>query len=838
MGKKWRRSLFLCVLCILIAMPYNVFANTTGTDETSASTVTTESSADNSAPPSDASAANDTGTVTAEPAPAADQTTSSPEQTVTPAPDQQQGVTTQAPTVDTTSPTNDNNAAAPAPAAPASTTDQASATVDAAANVQADAVYLGQSDNHEPKIATVTFSQQDVHVGDTVKVTVKHDFGSTTNYSVLDVSARIWDPAKDLNDSQTITLRYDSDHDEWFGYFVVQESWNPGYWRAEITAHYNFTCEHGVTYSDYEVDKRIPYAFNVVNNGDSTPPEVVSVTADPTPVKAGQEVTFTATIKDVNNQSSVVYADLLIYQNGTELYFDAEHYVVLTHVSGDIWQGKYVIPANLPDDSRIEYSILAYDQEGNAVLKDSGSKTRKNFRVSNKLGDVIKLVSPDWYSNYSVSKGDPATVKVKVKAKDIGEGINAKSLQAVLYSYQTGQYYHFTDLTNVPDTNAWKGDIKLTYMDRGGWYAVYVTGEYSNGSKINYQYMTEIYLQNDDYVNVSIDKININPKRPASGDTINISAAVNFQDYVPMFEAAALADAKPDKQIASVSAAVVYPSYRNEEDYFDLSFDPATGKWTRPYTLKVYDPQGFDVLIKAVDKAGNVYFGSETFNYDKSIIDQTAPNFDYVKFSTATIKLGQTYHVETKVFDASGVQSVRATLTNRTSINYYNNYYNDKALVSSLSVMSPSDITNVDYYGNWNPFFDEKYASLSFDLHYNAAKGVWEGDYTLPLDGPTGLFVVNLIAQDTVGNQQSTVFNQVYYSSLPQTLVILPADKTVPVDSKPAAVAPLVAEPVAVTTTVSSLPNTATNSYNLLFAGLVLIAAGGTILVIRRRKTN
>lgn len=813
----------LCLLCFLIAVPFNVFA-AGGLDSTSTdnSSISEQSAIPDTTQPAD----NSTGTVDDQP-PAPDVTPApdtAPAPEVTPTPDTGTGTVEQPPAPDTNKGAVDNQAPP---------TDQAlaieKATPDAA---QLEAQLRAQSDNHDPKIATVTFSPENPKVGDTVKIAVKHDMGTTVNGTVIGAAARIWDPAKDLNESEAVSLRYDSENDEWIGFFVVKENWDPGYWRAEVEAHYNYTCVDGYYYADQYDNKKVANAFNVQNNGDYTPPQIVSVVANPTPVKAGQEVTFTATINDVNNQSSVVYADLLIYQD-TDLYFDEEQYVVLTHVSGNIWEGKYMVPANLPDDSKIEYTILAYDKAGNIVEKDSGNKTRKSFKVVNKQEDAIELVSPSEGNYYTVSKGEPTIVKVKVNAKDIGDGVGVKNLEAVLYNEQTGQYYHFTELANVPDTNNWKGDIKLTYLDQHGYYDLYVTGEYTNGSKITYQYMTWFHLENPDYTYVSIDKINAQPKRPKAGDTINISAAVNFEDYVPTLQADAAAK-KPDKKIAAVSAAVVYSSYQNEEDYFNLTFDTATGKWTAPYTLKVFDPQGFEVIIKAVDDAGNAYFDYETFLFDKTIIDQTPPSIDFAKFSTATINLGQRYHVETKVFDPSQVKFVKVVLAKRTDLTFYNPDWDNGGPVDLMSskTQTPVDITKTDFYHNWNPFFDGKYASYSFDLAYDAAKELWVGDYTLPLNGATGLFVVNIITQDMVGNQTSSALNSLNGNSI-QTVVILPAENVVPVTVTPTPVA--AAAPV-VTTSEGELPDTGTNNYNLLFAGFILLAIGGTSFVFRRRK--
>lgn len=684
-----------------------------------------------------------------------------------------------------------------------------------------------------PEIGEVTFSPRDAKVGDMVTVTAKMIDGNAIEETVEEVVARLWAPnqnAWDINSEKNIRLRYDADDQQWVGFFIVQETWKPGYWRAEIEARYTWEV-----YTDYQgaqdhkdedhTYKNIQFAFNVLNTGDSTPPQAIELIASPNPVKAGQAVSFAATVKDVNNQSDIVYALLQLDfgAKGFEAirYYEQSANIPLTYdaVSGK-WIGTYKVPVNVPDGTEVYYHIGVADRAGN-ITDQYYYEEGHYFVVKNPNGDISAPVLEDVYSpNYEeifFVTEELGSVDIPIDASIVDEKSGVKSVTANIYysgeslSAAASQevWYgtvktHSAELTYDSATKRYVGSVDLTVADRAGSYEVYITAEDNNGN-IGTYYATNFVLENPDtdWFAPEILDFDVIGDPVKFGDVMKINAKVTDEN-----------PGAYSSGIHSVMANIYYDTL-DEWEEVELTLNPNTGRYEADYSIKQNDVF-VAVYVYATDKAGNISKSNTEFVQIYNLDDYLPPYIDFVKYPPATMYQGETAHFETRLVDeGSGIHSATITLIN---------------VLATLEGF-------------------EEVVSQTLPLTYNSAKGIWETDWLIPNDSPTGLFLVNLTVFDNVGNKQD-ILNDGEFGNIPQTLVILPkpsptaptpdGGKPTPVNNPTPPVATETASKTAQTTTatVFGLPNTATNNFNLLFAGLAMIVIGiigGSRLVFKRK---
>ncbi|WP_147534152.1 LPXTG cell wall anchor domain-containing protein [Bacillus marasmi] len=657
------------------------------------------------------------------------------------------------------------------------------------------------------EIDTVTFAPMNARVGDMVTVTVKMKNAEQIKGGSDESSLWLYAPG-DLHwrydDELAVFLRYDASKQQFTGQFVVRETMNPGMWSSYV--YLEWDTENGYD-SEYTEDYQ---SFNVLNEGDSTPPQFVSLTVTPNPAQAGMPVEFRAKLQDVNSQSEIVYAHLMLDYYGYDEYrsldyveYDDEVFIVLQYDSAkDDWVGTYNVPANIPDETKIYYSTVIADKAGNIIDNENYDNDRdRYFYVSNE-NDTEDWVEVRLDTNeYYVDRDTDATVNVYVKVKDNATGV--KSVAVVL-----DEDIHYTNLSLENDM--WVGSIKLTDLDREGNYSIYVIAEYNNGSTLDYEYGDTFYLENPDSDNYSpvVSDISIGTVTETAkvGDKLLISAKVD--------------DGDNSSGIKNVTGVVHF--YNGGQDLLTFTYNATSGKWESLYTLNLYDSNGFTVEITAVDNAGNDNRNRGDFGYNPAWVtqmnDRYGPTINGIKYPAPTMCLGENFHFETNIFDSSGIKLAKVTLTK---------------------------IYKLNYFDEEETFFNDDFADISLDLKYNETKGVWEADYLLPLAGPTGLFAINVYAIDNVGNMTNYVFDWLF-DDYPQTMVILPAiekqpddDGTVKPPPNPTPVdnptKPVVIPVTTPTKTATELPDTATNYFNLLFAGLALVVIGGGRLVFRRK---
>ncbi|WP_147534151.1 LPXTG cell wall anchor domain-containing protein [Bacillus marasmi] len=695
-----------------------------------------------------------------------------------------------------------------------------------------------------PEVGDITFSPRDAKVGDTVTVTVKMKDGNAIEETVEEVVARLWAPNQnswDFNSGQNIRLRYDADDQQWVGFLIVQETWKPGYWRAEIAARYSWEV-----YNDYPGDqdhseydytyKDIQFAFNVLNTGDSTAPQAIELIASPNPVKAGQAVSFSATVKDVNNQSDIVYALLLLDFESRDYeairYYEESASIPLSYdATTGKWVGTYNVPGNVPDGTEVYYYMSVADRAGNTTNQYFYEENRY-FVVENPHGDVVapelKAVnSPEYEATFLVNE-EIGTVNIPIVATVVDDKSGVKTVTAeVSYSYGgggkgfalksqetwDGDYkYYTTQLEYDSKSGRYVGSVDLTVADPAGYYSVIITAEDNNGNIETY-YGTQFELENPDtdWLAPEILDFDVIGDPVKFGDVMKINAKVT--------------DENPggySSGIHSVMARIYYNSADKWED-IELNLNPATGRYEGNYSIKENDVYVV-VYVYAIDNAGNVSESNrevvEIYNLD----DYLPPYIDFVKYPPATMYQGEVAHFETRLVDeGTGIHSATISLINILDMkNYYDGSSENIAVAKSLP------------------------------LTFNSVLGVWETDWLIPTDSPTGLFFVNLTVFDNVGNKRD-LLNDGELGNIPQTLVILPkpvtatpGDGTDTPKPTPTTTPPTTQVNEATVTTppvntaakiiANLLPNTATNNFNILLAGLVLIAIGFTRLVFKRKE--
>lgn len=815
--KKIRKSILLSLLCLLIVLPNGVLANIATADETTTPLLENTEQVEvdatqpevepTPAPTDEATPVTELETVVEEP--------TAPEAT-------EQAVEPTEPAANLTGPSE-------SPVVPETEQVNPEATP-----AQAAAIPAAVDDEGEetwPEIGDVTFSPRDAKVGDMVTVTAKILDGTAIEETVREVVMYMRAPNTNwqYSDGQIVRLRYDSDDDQWIGFFIVQETWNPGYWDVELEATYTYEAwndyygDEDFEYSDWTY-KEIQFAFNVLNTGDSTPPQAIELTASPNPVNAGQTVSFAATLKDVNNQSDIVYALLQLDHDSRDFevlrYYEEIEYIPLTldNATGK-WVGTYTVPGNVPDGTEVYYSIVLADRAGN-IMDQYYYRDEHYFVVENQDGDVTApeltgVIVPEDETSFLVTE-EIGAVNIPIEAIVVDDKSGVKSVTAEVEYNGSGRYaaaasqeiwegsykYHTTQLNYNSETERYVGSVEFTADDPAGYYTVYITAEDNNGNIETY-YGTEFELENPDtdWLAPDIQDFDVIGDPVKFGDVMKINAKVTDEN-----------PGAYSSGVHSVMAEIYYDSTGDWEE-IELILNPVTGRYEADYSIK-YNDVFVVVFVYAIDNSGNYSESNREIVEIYNLDDYLPPYIDFVKYPPATLYQGEVARFETRLVDeGTGIHSATITLINVMDIMNY-----------SVKAVRPSR---------------EMAVAQSLQLTFNSAKGVWETDWLIPTDSPTGLFLVNLTVFDNVGNKRD-IINDGGFGNIPQTLVILPKPAVVgagtvtptPVNNP---TTPVVIPVTTPTKTATELPDTATNNFNLLFAGLALVVIGGSRFVFRRK---
>jgi LPXTG-motif cell wall-anchored protein len=710
MKKKAKRSLFLCFLCLLIALPNSAFANSSSSaEETTLQTQTVE--IENSSPP-------------AEEIPQVGSTDG----------------------IDGEILTDNNSSEAIEPPSEPVTDIQSEASSDSDQNAlnemtipetkpsiqepQTRTVSGIETELPDPEILNVQFEPKNAKVGDTVKITanIKDDGALIDGVYAYLYPTNIDEDEGAFFESRSVRLRYDAVNKQWTGFFIVQETWHPGSWEASIYAENN---QDYYSYDEYYEES----AFTIQNEGNYLSPKIGDVEVTPNPAIAGGQVTFAVTIDDLNpgDTSKIVYA-LLTLNNydipdfyGIEMLeydqFQLERFIPLTFdPDSNKWTGTMTIPVSIPDGTYVEYSILASDITGN--LSEKWDYETNYFIVSNP-DEVLYTTPPELLSleinRENFASGDKVEVIANVK-DNVPGGVKSVSVDLDWGIKET-------ELTYDENDQLWKGTIDLSYLQEG-YYYIHLYALDIHGNDRYFYTEKSIYVSNDksDWSEPVIGTIKVMPDTVKVGDEIKISVPVDDGEF--------------GTGVRSVTAYIEYPSiYRYDE--IVLTYNDQSKEWEGTYRVEENDPEGYlEIEIEALDNAENYAYEEFIIMLDNIWDDILQPYIDFVKYPPATNYLGEIAHFEAQLVDEqSGIKSAKVTLY---------------------------DVKDLYYYYD---FFFENKNTISFDL-VNREGNVWEADYIIPPDVSTGLYLVNITVFDFAGNKWDVLMNE-YFENVPQTMVIL-----------------------------------------------------------------
>lgn len=704
MGKKAKKYLFLCLVCLLIALPNSALANSSTNDDVTALQEQSGEIENSVLPAEESSPAGDAEDITGA-VPDDDNSTVATEAADDPVTD---------PAAGENEPETENNPQTNVISESSSDLDQNAVEGETIPETNTSTKELQTSEDTsietlpDPEILDVQFEPYNAKIGDKVTVTVNiKDESSVINgvYAYLYPNT-VDDDEWALFDSESVRLRYDSANKQWIGFFIVQETWQPGSWEAYVYAE-GGDPEDPFNY--YEDEYYNELAFNVQNEGDYLSPTIGDVSVTPTPVIAGQEVKFEATIEDLNpsDKSKAVYALLTIdYYETPEIaqlemlsYYenDFERFIPLILDSdSNKWIGTTTIPANIPDGTVIYYSILASDMTGNLSENDEDYF----FTVSNP--DEVKYTTPPELRSFKIS-GDSDSFVAGDKVEVIADVIDniPDGVKSVFVDLNFGTKE--IELKYDENDQLWKGTIDLSYL-KEGIYNIYLYAEDINGNGEYFNTEKSINVSN---VNSDSDDPIIGMLKVEPGTDLIVKVGDELKISVPVD------DGELGSGVKSVMAYIDYPTI-NRSDEVELTRNEDNGLWEGLYKLEEKDPEHyFWIEIDAEDNAGNWGDNEFVILIDNTLNDVLPPYIDFVKYPPATVSLGEIAHFETQLVDEqSGINSAKVT------------FYNIEDL----------------YFFDFD-FYDQN--SISVDLT-NTSGNVWEADYIIPPGTPTGLYLVSV----------------------------------------------------------------------------------------------
>ncbi|MEH7494264.1 Ig-like domain-containing protein, partial [Neobacillus niacini] len=205
-------------------------------------------------------------------------------------------------------------------------------------------VINNDGDFDAPVISNVAVTPQgEVQIGDTITVTAN----VSDNVAVDSVFASLYSQIG----NEFINMSYDAVNDQWVGSFEVQETTAPGFYTVSVSA---YDPSFNLNWVDAEG------GITVINPvGDYTGPVISDVALDKTEVNAGEQVTISATIEDVESSVDsvkVIYGDT----QSVDLTYDS---------TLEKWVGTITAPTNVTDGDFIKINYIdAVDLKGNQTV--------------------------------------------------------------------------------------------------------------------------------------------------------------------------------------------------------------------------------------------------------------------------------------------------------------------------------------------------------------------------------------------------------------------------------------------------------------------------------------
>ena len=591
-----KKSLFLCFLCLLIALPNSVIANMNITETSTANT-------DINTPVENIESTNPSQPQEALP-------TSSDSEETRLLPESEQPVL------------EENSIGSPIVAIDEPVTSQIESkdTNKIQSDVLQNVLSVDKAED-ELLIGDVSFTRiggpgLDLIVGDIVKVTAEISLSNIDSYTMrLILSTE--------NDEHKLIMRYDSIEKQYIGYFVVTQIWKGGLWTAKIQA---YSEQFG-----YKVKEIENQTFTVSNSSwNIRDPQITNITIKNPDIKAGELFEFSADIEGIGSEIVNVYA-----------YVGVVGYVPMEKVENNTWRGSVTIPTNVRYGSYLY--IYAYDSNGNDGFN------HKSFNINNSTGDYTPptvdletvVINPQ-----IAAVGQEVTVTAKVT--DDSSGV------ASVFFY-VGEYYHFTKMTPHPTiADTWIGKFTVKPHDTDDETYIHFRTTDHNGNQAIVR--KPFYIDNPNEKPI-ISDITISPPEATVGKVVTISAKVEDEDNDILYVAGYL---KLQTNLQRLKNGLFSSWGSERIETIPMEYNSVSGRYEGTYTIKEYDGDALRLTVQAMDSKYNYttdwsYNILEVFNPNGDI---TPPIIEYVKVSSEKANPNDLVHFSIKLFDTpSGIKS-------------------------------------------------------------------------------------------------------------------------------------------------------------------------------------
>ncbi|MDR7079599.1 hypothetical protein J2Y03_004657 [Neobacillus niacini] len=506
-------------------------------------------------------------------------------------------------------------------------------------------------------------------VGANQEVTIRAKV--TDNNEVDSVFAAVY--TADSTGYYYVPLTLDKTTGEWVGSHTFSNSDQSGKWYFDIDM---FDTAGNFDWVTLEEELVLTNPL-----GDYLDPVIGEPVITPKSASPGESVTLSVPVSDGQSGVSSVYAEFSHIDNPNEIY--------LRHMNLDPNTKEWVV--NLDIESGFQSGVWnvvihSTDKAGNSGFKEIFGA----FDVSNNNGDFDAPV----ISNVQVTQGEVQIGQSVTVTANVTDIVGVDSVRATFYSQEGSQ---FVNMSYDEGTGQWTGSLLVKETTVPGFYSVSIAA-YDTSFNLAFENAAggfTVVNPEGDYTAPVISAVELDITEVNAGETVTISAMVN----------------DTESGVASVTA------YYYEYQSVALTYDSTLSKWIGTITVPKNVPDGEVIKInyvEAVDLKGNqsVEFTDAVFTVHNPNGDFTAPVVERLVMTPGTAKAGETVHFEATIVD-------------------------DKSAIKSATVYL---------------FNDSDSSKTVIDLTASGANNVWTADYVIPAHAGLGTYSLSLDVEDDAGN--------------------------------------------------------------------------------------